>query len=183
MMEYRVKNALLCDIMWNSDGKHKRKSKVDIIIDEIKSSNSFSDVQILKIKKKLIDSFLVQYNRKWSKVARTKRVFMHKYADFLQAEFTVIFEQNHENNVTRQDASDESLSLSTVSRKGRPRLSFEEGSTKTKRRRVSEIAGNHSSGEILKALELVNQPRGCDTSTDAISENENRNRVLLCTWI
>lgn len=49
-------------------------------------------------------------------------------------------------------------------KRGRPRLSYEDGSAKTKKRRIQELLSTYSADEIKKAAELLDTP--CDTDSD-----------------
>ena len=75
----------------------------------------------------------------WSSVSRKKNLFLQKYDSFLQTEFLIQFDVDHVASCS--DIAHGQLSnVSGMSKMGRPRLSYNEGSAKTKRRRIEELA-------------------------------------------
>lgn len=74
--------------MWNSNEK-TYDDKLQAIINDIRSKNSFSEDQLSEIKTKLIFSFLPQYCKKWRNVSRTKSRFLKRHAEFLKNYFII----------------------------------------------------------------------------------------------
>lgn len=62
-MEYKIKKLDLCQMMWNSNAK-STYDKVDFILAKIKCTSSFDENQIKIMKKKLLNTFIPDYNRK-----------------------------------------------------------------------------------------------------------------------
>lgn len=171
-MEYRVKNLFLCEVVWNSNRRrHRQKSKLDVILENIQTSNFFSDEEISQIRQKLINNFFPQFNRQWTRVTRNKSLFLQKYETFLQKDFVVVF-----NTDARNTKVDENRCVRTP-KVGRPHVNYEEGSIKTKRRQIQDIAMNYSAEELTKALELTNFSVDDDSASD-VEDEVDSNKVL-----
>ena len=85
IMQYKISNSSLCQILRDSSS---RKNKLELILKNIRKSNSYNENQLLQIKNKLSNSFLPQYNRNWAKCSRTKDYFLKKCARFLDSELS-----------------------------------------------------------------------------------------------
>lgn len=149
-MELKISNLSICEIIWNTTSNHQ-KDLPDIIIENFTDANNFSTEQTSTIRQKLINSFIPNFKQKWSSVTRNKKKFMIKYKDYLEKDFIVHLPLCTDKNL---DLMSYKSTTSTLSSKGRPRKSYEEGCEKTKRARLKELVLNHSSEELSKAVEL-----------------------------
>lgn len=149
-MELKISNLSICEIIWNTTSNHQ-KDLPDIIIENFTDANNFSTEQTSTIRQKLINSFIPNFKQKWSSVTRNKKKFMIKYKDYLEKDFIVHLPLCTDKNL---DLMSYESTTSTLSSKGRPRKSYEEGCEKTKRARLKELVLNHSSEELSKAVEL-----------------------------
>ena len=89
-MDYTIKNLALCEMIWT-----KTSSKItfaESIVSNIKSSSSFSDTQLEIIRKKLCDSFIPVYTKKWAAVCRKKKTFINNVKNkfFLEVDFKLL---------------------------------------------------------------------------------------------
>lgn len=180
-MELKVTNLYLCEILWGKNLK-KNEHKIDEIIQDFKSWNDFSAEQIQIIRKILSKKFISSFNNHSKSVRGSKDLFKEKYNTFLQNYFVnksnelinknVSFLNNIE--ISNTSESNESCPEQMIRKLGRPRLAFEKGSNRTKKRRASEIAHSFSIEELeeaikLKRSRLITEPEG---PLDDQSENE-----------
>lgn len=179
-MSYKVKNLILCRIIiiWNSNSIGN-SDKIDVMMENIRTTNSFSARQLNIIKDRLTYSFFPQYNKMWKKVSRRRDLFMVKNESFLQSGFEVQFDFNNDdsrNNVVFQQSRNKSRKLS----KGRPRLSYDEGSAKTKKRRIEELVFSCSEEELTRALTLKKQQSANEIVTETVDceEKDDIDNVL-----
>ena len=165
-----VTNKTLCEIIWNCSNNNN-KERINAVIDHIKSTGTLlSDDHINRLQSYLRKTFLPDYNKKWAKANRTKHIFLTKHADFVQKEFQIPFQNSADESCTRSENERFVSNVSDISKRGRPRVTFEEGSSRTKRRRISDIASSYSKEELSMALKLKNKQ--CD---DDNGDNDRNN--------
>lgn len=175
-MSYKVENLIICRIIWNSNSI-KNSDKIDVIMENIRTTNSFSMEQLNSIKDRLIYSFLPQYNKMWKKVSRRKDLFITKYKSFLLNDFEVQFDLN--NNDSRNVLFDESRNDSTNLRKGRRRLSYDKGLAKSKKRRIEELVSSYSEEELTRALKKQRSANETVTETAYYEKNDINNILAM----
>lgn len=88
----------------------------------------------------------------WIKVTRKKDMFIKKYDSFLNRYFEVRFDS--ENFDLKNDILVKSDTPMLT--KGRPKVSYNEGSIKSKRRRSEELASAHCEEELSRAIKIKN---------------------------
>jgi len=156
-MEYfKLQQELLCLWLWNQEDK--KIKNIDVIVHNIKNQYNFNESKLLQIKNKITNNFLSAYIRKWKAVRRVRTRFEKRYTEFLNNYFTVEFTNSSAVvNKTSQAycSSSSALNISISNKRRRPRLSYEESSERSRRRRISEIRSSYSSEELYRAAEHV----------------------------
>lgn len=56
-MHYKISNLTLCNMIWKSNSD-ETNSKIDEIVEYIKTTNSYINYQLLQIKSRLLNNFL-----------------------------------------------------------------------------------------------------------------------------
>lgn len=169
-MNYKINNLDLCSMIWNLNCS-ETKSKVDQIIEEIQNTNLYTGSQISQIHSKLLNIFFPQYLKKWKTVTRKKAKFITKYATFLRQDFVVTFKDDS-NNTTNTSQ------ISEGHKKGRPRIQYDDGSERTKKRRSDELASNYSKEELANALQRHEINTESDLKMDSTKNTCNQNQAL-----
>lgn len=169
--------------MWNYLGKNT--NKMDIIVNRIKSEQNLNESQLQCIQIELRDHFFPIYNKKWQAVSRKKELFRKKYATFLSKDFIVKFnvdlDESFQNIVPTSSTHSLQVSvLEETKKRSRPRLSYGEGSEKTKKRRVKDLLSKYSAEELIKAAECLQTQSDNDLKTGESTENieSNINDIL-----
>lgn len=184
-MDFVIKNQVLCEYIWNYVGTNT--NKVNIILDNLKNEYNFNVDQLKHIKMSLHNNFFRLYSKKWKAAFYKKNVFQKKYATFLNENFVVKFDIDFNRSVHNISASSSNVSLENPLaeeqnkiiklKKGRPRLSYEESSEKTKKRRVQELISKYGAEELIKAADCLrnqcNDDFDINESTDDIEININ----------
>ena len=189
MTSCHVKYSDLCDLLWKCKETDKN-SKHDYVISQLKSKYSLSEDEENSLRTQLITTFFPNFNTKWNEVCRKKDRFIHKNTAFLQKDFifdlsqpsTSQLQTSNEKELDNIDNNDQSNESNKVKR-GRPRLSYEEGSSKTKKRRSAELSKNYSREELMEALkisekDLIRQPNSESSSSINIIQSVNVNKSL-----
>lgn len=157
-MDFTIKQELLCSWIW--DNTDKNKEKIDILVDKIKEKCNYDENQLEQIKNKLLNNFLASYNKKWNKATRNRLTFVRQFKQFINNLFIVDFVSiSHPSNSAN---SPNKLDNSLLNKRGRSRLSYYEGSDKTKRRRIRELLEKYTDEELTRATDslhtnLINQ--------------------------
>lgn len=108
------------------------------------------------------------------KIKRVKSVFLKRYEKFLETKFTINFCENLQNTHCS----------SIQSQRGRPRLSFQDGSEKTKKRRIQELALTCTKEELSKALEITVSHSDSESEIEVSNEdNKKRFDKILAMYI
>lgn len=160
-MEYKIKKMKLCEIIWNGDTR--KFTKKDLLFNYIKNSSRFDENQLKIIEKKLINSFIPDYDRKWNNTKRKRSNFIVKYQQFLESDFVVNFS-------IENDEPSEVQSCSSLAKRGRPRVTYEKGASKTKKRRIEELSSSFSREELVLAIENVEIVSDNESDTEDPSE-------------
>lgn len=157
--KFEIKHEVLCKWLWLNKDKQKRKS--DVIMAKIKSAYNYTENEVKQIKEKLNTNFLPCYERKWKKAERSQCRFKQKFQYFLEASLTVEFGTSYPLRYKRKSDSttnnknntsvDRPEHVSTHSKVGRPRTSYDLGSERTKRRRVQDLRSHFATEELSKA--------------------------------
>lgn len=123
----------------------------------IKTQYNFNENELLQIKNKIKNNFLPVYNRKWKAVHRVRARFEKHYTEFLNNYFTVEFTNSSAviDKTPQACCSSSSSSSVSISNKGRPQLTYEESSERSKRRRISKIRSSYSSEEMYRVAECL----------------------------
>lgn len=130
----------------------------------------------------LTTSFLSQFNKQWNNVCRRKDAFVSKYGTYLEKYFVAeLMDHSSSNTIVQSHAIDGPANVPTTSKRGRPRSCYEEGSAKTKSRRINDIASKYSEEELLRALKKKQCGKEFDSEEAVIEEgvtDEENNRKL-----
>lgn len=168
--------------MW--DNADTKTSNVDLILNKLKSQYLFSESVKNDVRNNLTKTFLFQYKQKWTSACRRKDVFQSKYKDFLEKVFIVQLDDACSSNINTLHDSINTSNLEVnykTEKRGRPRLSFEEGSSKTKLRRASELANEHTKDELNLALKIKQQKIIIDdviVDKEAVFDTQTINKAL-----
>lgn len=185
-MDFVIKYKTLCEYMWNYSGRSR--NNMNIILNNLRSEHNFNEQQLMQIKINLRDNFFPVYNKKWNNVSRKKNRFEQKHLTFLNKKFMVKF--NIVSNASVEDIAQSSQNLSLqvpapnekikdANKKGRPPVSYNESSEKTKKRRIENIISNHSVEEILRtAADLKNQCHDDSGTEEGPGNVESINNIL-----
>lgn len=150
MSQFSIKQELMCTWLWNNTDKSK--SNLDVIIDNIKEIYNYNDSQIAEIPKKLAQTFISLYLRKWNSANRMREKFKTKFKAFLENRFDVEFPSPiMESSEIQASSPIATSSIRTSDARGRPLLMYEKSSDRTKRRRVDEIRSNYTAEKLSKA--------------------------------
>lgn len=115
--------------------------------------------------------FIPKYKIKWKDADRKKHLFISKNSEFYKKneKITLLGEES-----SSQETLDSSCQLDMSSKPpavGRPRSSYEEGCSRTKRRYASKLSSEHSKEELSLALKLKDSfDDGNETSTDHVNK-------------
>lgn len=172
MTFFEIKYSTLCAWLWSNSSK--QKNKIDILMDKIKSEYSFSKEQLAQIKNKLLEIFLPVYIRNWNSTSRTQRVFRQKYTDFIDKMLQVTFTSSN----THKDSTPKPLNLTSIIKRGRPKLSLESCSDRTKRRRIQELRNHYNEEEIAKANARNRKNQSVPKMTNKDANDMLLNRTL-----
>jgi hypothetical protein len=163
-MDFTIRQEVLCSWIWNNI--EKDKEKVDILMDKITENYNYNDIQLQQIKNKLLNNFIPSYNKKWNMATRNKSTFVRQFKQFMTNHFIVHFAsishaQCLSNSSNEAPCNEEHNSSRNV--RGRPRLSYQEGSDKTKKRRIYELLEKYTDEELTRAVDslrpnFINQP-------------------------
>lgn len=187
-MTFRVKNLYFCQIIWENSSKSNKVNRADLILRKLKEEYTFTEHQEKRIRLKLVTSFLSQFNRKWQNASRTREAFKSKNAEFLKNDFVVenlelLIRNTH---VAENDENSHTvIKTSAILKRGRPRLSFKEGSSKTKRRLALKTAAVCDESELSMALKIkqsmhVRQPE-IELET-VLFQSETKDKQLHNQW-
>ena len=164
-MDFKITKNTLCKLIWESQSIEKL-AKIDYIISTLKLRDVYNGNEIDKIRDKLLNSFYPYYFTKWQASSRNKKTFQLKYKDYLDEEFVINFENsqnNHNERLESMEVEEANISESPVvdnvemedfsaqQLRGRPVIPFEKASSRTKRRRIIELAEDHCSQELGRA--------------------------------
>lgn len=165
----QLKYSYLCELMWNNNYANNSKG-TDLLMGKLKSTYSLSESEQEFLRHKIVTVFLTQFKKKWISVSRRRDRFQLKYKDFLE-KMLVLNIGELDNEITDDKISD------VIVKKGRPRLSFEKGSNKTKIRRATELASNHAYDELQMALKVKQKetPKVNDAESEDETEESNYN--------
>lgn len=130
MADIILKNKILCEFIWNSN--NKRKSYLETIMENIKKDNNYHKTQLLQIKKHITNNFICKYTKYWSNANRTRTNFIKKYKKFMEKEIKITFKKIDIRPVATTSTNSLSGNVEHRSR-GRPRKSYEDCSTNTKK--------------------------------------------------
>lgn len=179
MSPFKVKYSYLCQILWENNYANKAE-KPDLLVQKLKSIYEFTEAEEKCLRRQIVTIFLTQFTKKWNSVSRKKDTFKSRYADCLQKDFIVNFEELESTNPNlsqNRKLNESADGLITEGRVGRPRLSFEEGSDKTKLRRAKELASKHTYEELRLAVAIKEKEFSADSddSNDSEAEPEKSN--------
>jgi len=183
-MSLNVQHSYLCKLIWKHPDKHN--SILDIIVNDLKIKYALSERNEKQVRKQLTKSFFSQYKQKWQDVSRKKDTFISKHKDFFEKILVIqlVDEEASTSNINTSFINDTSHvfeDTSKIAKVGRPRTSYEKGCSRTKNKRASEIAINHSKEELSLALKLKEQKSSTDSTTETeqnLFSTEYINKVL-----
>lgn len=156
---------------WLKHDKTERNSGIFYYISEKFNMSDVSDDSLKRLKMK-ISSLSAKFNQKWTSLKCNKEMFLIKHKDWLEGSGIEI-----KMCVNQPCTSTSSAALSV----GRPRKSFEDSSTKTKRRRVEDLLESRSASELITAAELATRKEGHRSVAKqihnvAVSETREKNK-------
>ena len=173
-MEFTIKNRDLCDTIWENSS-HSLYERVDLILENLKSKFSLNENHLKIIENKLQNSFMPVFKIKRLNVSRTKTAFLIKYKAFVEADFIICFEENVKSSTSNNFSDnkiDEINNFSQIKRKGRPKLSFENGSEKTKHRRVEEVSLSITRKNGSKICNIIDDPSDRIDAEDNLKDDD-----------
>jgi len=165
---FQIEYSTLCTWLWKS--RDKQKIKIHILMENIQNENNFSKDQLAQIKKKLNELFMPIYGRQWNSSRRNHHIFKQKYSDFMQKKFKVVFSSTRRLR-HKEDSSSTLNSIPHQKDCGRPKLTFENSSDRTKRRKIVELRKFYSEEQIEKAYALNRRTQPVPTTDKEITNN------------
>lgn len=174
MADIVLQNKILCEYIWNN--RNKRKSHLETIMEHIKKEKNYNKTQLFQIKKHITNNFISKYVKYWSSANRTRTNFIKKYTRFMESDIKVTFKKINLKFVANINDITSFGNIGNRGR-GRPYKSYEDCSSKTKKRRVHELRDKYNQ-ELLRAAVTPKKRCKCSLLNDEHDEETIKNKVL-----
>lgn len=158
--DHTIKNIDLLE-EWIASGKGDRKNKILLKIQSLLNVGQYSDEALVTLEN-IAKNYCLSLSTKWANCSRTRKVLLQRHSEWL-SKIIQIPRHVFEKTKTPQE-------LEARTSRGRPRVAFQESSSKTKKRRAQDLLSSHSAEELNFAAELSLKNTTTDLKSPAPQE-------------